>query len=260
MGEIALYAYGVLPAGAPLPAAAPILPGAAAALVQEGDLSALVSPVPREAFEAGTDCRMTDPAWVAERASAHHAMLAAAATHGPVLPLAFGALFSSEAPLRAWLRGSAVALQDALVAIAGCEEWSLTLTEDEPAHAAWLGEAHEGLRRMAAEAAAAPPGTAFLLERRRDRALAAARAEHRQQAATEAAGLLSEAARTVELSPPQQGRVAAWSALVARQARGELERSVMALAETLAPTGLGLRLTGPWPAYAFARGALRHAG
>jgi Gas vesicle synthesis protein GvpL/GvpF len=259
MTEIALYAYGVLPAGLLAPVAEPILPGAAVGLVGEAGLAALISPVPRALFEPGPDCRMTDPGWVAERAAAHHAMLAAAAAQGPVLPLAFGALFSSEAPLRDWLRGRAAALQQGLAAIDGCEEWGLILTEDEASHAAWLAATDAGLRRMAAEAVAAPEGTAFLLERRRDRALAAARAAHRQQVAGAAAAMLGKAARAAEASPPQPDRIAGWSALLPRGARDELEREIRALAEALAPTGLGLRLTGPWPAYAYARGALRHA-
>jgi len=261
MHPAALYAYAVLPEGATAPpAATAILPGATVSVVADAGLAVLVSTVPRGLFEAGEECRMADPAWVAERASAHHGMVAAAALAGPVLPLAFGALFSDVAPLRAWLRGSAAALGEALREVAGCEEWSLTLTEDVARHDAWLTAHDTRLQHLAAQAAAAPEGTAFLLERRRERALAGIRAERRQTIAATAAEALAGHARCLELAAPAADRIGSWTALLPIAERDALRDSIAAVARAVADTGLHLALSGPWPPYAFARGALRHAG
>ncbi|MBK1662768.1 GvpL/GvpF family gas vesicle protein, partial [Paracraurococcus ruber] len=167
-----LYAYAVLSA-----AAAPPLP-APARLVALDDLAVLAAPVPRAEYE-GPESRTGDPAWVAARAAEHHALVAAAFAAGPLLPLAFGAVFSGEAALRAWLTPRAARLRAALQDAAGAEEWTVTLAEDAAAHAAHLAATDPVLRRLEDALARAPQGTAFLLERQRDRALQAARAGRR---------------------------------------------------------------------------------
>ena len=157
----ALYAYAVVSADAALPRDVDaILPGAGFALVQAGGCAALVSLVAREPFEAGPGCRGDDPAWVAARAAAHHAVVAA--LPGAVLPLAFGALFSGAAPLAAWLAAREAALMAALAQVEGCAECTAKLEEDPARHAAWLDEHDENLRDLARRARDATAGTAFL--------------------------------------------------------------------------------------------------
>ena len=51
MSATALYAYVVLPHPAAVPAADPVLPGGPLGLVEAGGLAALVSAVPRAAFD-----------------------------------------------------------------------------------------------------------------------------------------------------------------------------------------------------------------
>jgi hypothetical protein len=131
MSVDALYAYAVLPEGAPVPAGAPvILPGARHVLVPGGGCAALVSPVPRSAFQPGPGCRMGDAAWLAERARAHQGAIAAVAACGPVLPLAFGALFAGPSSLVAWLDARGPRLRAAL---AGALAGDLTIRLEEEA-------------------------------------------------------------------------------------------------------------------------------
>jgi hypothetical protein len=246
----ALYAYAVLPGAAapPLPATA-ILPGAGLDLLRHAGCAVLVSPVPRAPFQDGPACRMADGDWLADRARAHHAVVAAMAEAGPVLPLAFGALFSAAAPLRDWIAPRAATLTAALAQVAGCAEWSLHLEEDAPAHAEWLDRHEAELQAIARRIEQAGSGTAYLLGRRR----------MQMRAQVRAARLAALSGRLAErLQAHARALPADLTALVA-QDRAEALRAEMArIARDLDGSGVALRLAGPWPAYASARRALDH--
>jgi hypothetical protein len=256
---MALYAYAVLPAAAPPPLGdSAILPGAAPWPLPAGPLSALVSEVDRGCFEDGPGCRMAEPDWVAARAAGHHAVIAAAAALGPTLPLAFGALFSGPDRLRAWLTEHAESLRAGLDQVAGCAEWSLTLTGDAVAQENWLDAHDPALRSLAEQRRLAPPGTAFLLARRLDRARIAARHAQLAEAGAAVGDILAEQARASRAEPSRQA-LAAWTALVPEAGLPPFRARLDALAARLGDAGLALTLSGPWPAYGFAREALRDA-
>ncbi|WP_203076565.1 GvpL/GvpF family gas vesicle protein [Falsiroseomonas ponticola] len=245
----ALYAYAVVPGDAALPGdVAAILPGAGFGLVRAGGCAALVSPVARAPFEAGPGTRAHDPAWVAERAAAHHAVVAA--LPGPVLPLAFGALFSGQEPLAAWLAGRAEALRAALTQVEGCAECTAKLEEDPARHAAWLDAHDENLRELARRARDASAGTAFLLARTREKRMAEARAARAAMMARDVAARLGRHAHVM----PEP-----LTALVRRADMPALMAELAETARDLAESGIALRLVGPWPPYAYARAALSHA-
>lgn len=270
----AWYLYAVLAddadaaGGYALQDAAAILTGSRVGAVMEAGLAALVSRVPRGLFEAkDPDNRASDPAWVAVCAEAHHRVVQIAAEAGACLPFGFGTVFASEHTLRLWLSGNAIALRAALAEIADRQEWALTLTEDAPAHTAWL-ETHEaGLRQLAEAARSASPGTGFLLERRLVRAREEARVQHVAASAARLADCLEHEGMRVraEFSNPEASRQAgspapavqpgqSWSVLAERQP-GQGERLAALGCRLLGDTGLRLRVTGPWPPYAFARAA-----
>lgn len=245
----ALYAYAVVPPETALPeGAGAILPGAGFALVRAGGCAALVSRVARAPFEPGPGCRGNDPAWVAERAAAHHAVVAA--LPGPVLPLAFGALFSGEEPLAAWLAAREEALMAALAQVEGCAECTAKLEEDPARHAAWLDAHDENLRDLARRARDAAAGTAFLLARSRDKRLAEARAARAAMMARDVAARLG---RHAHVMPEPM------TALVRRADMPALMEDLAEAARELDGSGIALRLVGPWPPYAYARAALSHA-
>ena len=60
---------------------------------------------------------------------------------------------------------------------------------------------------------------------------------------------------TVLDEPPSSG-LPSWSVLVPRSASPVLPELAPGLSVGLLTTGLSLRLSGPWPAYAFARAAV----
>ncbi len=254
----ALYAYAVVGAGRRAPPVEAILPGAGFLALEEGGIAAVASRVERTPFEAGPGCRTDDPTWLAERAAAHHGVVAGLG--GAVLPLAFGAMFTDEAPLRAWLRDRGPRLSAALAAVAGHSEWSLGLDEDSALHEAWLRERNPALAAQAAQAASAGAGTAFLLGRRLERAVVAARLARRQEVAlTIGARIGALVAHASACAPRAEIGVAAWSLLLRDAGVPALRAALEDAAAELADSGLALRLSGPWPPYAFARMAVADA-
>jgi gas vesicle protein GvpL/GvpF len=67
-------------------------------IVMQG-LAAVVSEVPLEAFEAALATGEPDPAWIVPRAVRHERVIEAVMALSPVLPVRFGALFSSPGAL-----------------------------------------------------------------------------------------------------------------------------------------------------------------
>jgi hypothetical protein len=262
-GADALYVYAVLPEpGAGVPVASSILAGSRVGSLAEAGLSALVSVVPRALFEHDSpESRACDPGWVAVCAEAHHRVVALASAQGACLPFGFGTVFSTEASLRAWLSEKSCALRKTLEIVADRQEWALTLLEDAQAHAAWLQSRVPQLRNLQDLVGEASPGTGFLLERRLERERDSARAQHAQEAASRLSERLyceGFAARR-ESSPQSAACGCSWSVLAPRKARFA-ERLAGIGAGLFDGTGLSLRITGPWPPYAFARAAWQEHG
>lgn len=250
MNAEAWYAYAVMAAGHATPAVPPILPGAALAALPAGEVAVLASPVPRALFDreaAGN--RTGEPGWIAERAQAHHGVVAAAA---PCLPFAFGALFSGLAPLLDWAEERQSVLAEALRRLGQRDEWSLILREDAAQHAAYLQRTEPTLSELARKRDGAGPGTAFLLTRRLEQLLPAARSARLAALRAQMQAVAGQCDLDPQPEPrPERLTILADTATIAA-ARPALET----LGDSLSGTGVALELSGPWPAYGFARAAL----
>lgn len=244
-----LYAYAILPADALLPhTPCPIIPGAGLALHRATGCAVLVSPMPRDAFFARSTAEPASSACIAARTHAHHATIAAAASNGPVLPLAFGSIFDGAASLTHWLAARGPRLEAALAAVAGCAEFTLRLEEDTEGHIAWLDAHDTDLRALAEDTRHAGADDAFLLGGRRARRLTEARHARQQALCRDLAEKLQHHAR---LLPGDL------TALVSDADVPALRADLDRIARDLSGTGLALRLAGPWPPYASASAALR---
>lgn len=236
----AIYAYAVVRAGAVLPVLTGLAADGAPVLLAGGEVAAVVSRVPRSAF---TGERAADPAWIAGRASAHHAV--AAALPAPVLPLAFGALFSSPAAILDWLARRASDLSAALDRVDGASEWTLSVSFRAG------GDPHvdQGIGRVQQSAglAAAGPGLAFLRARSSARAARERSAAEMAHAAARARGVMARHARALWGSSP------AWTALVSNERSLALREALSSLADDVSGQDIVLSLSGPWPPYAAAR-------
>jgi hypothetical protein len=189
-----LHAYAVVPAVAPVPAAARhVLPDVGVELVAAGPVAAVVSPVPRSAFTEPCSAEVT-----AARGLGHHAVVAAAAACGPCLPLAYGAVFSSAGPLRAWLSGRAESLSAALAELGSAAEWTATVEEASAGHAAFLETADAELAALGEALRAATQGTAYLLARKRERVQVARRADRLAAVVAQAEGIVASTALLID--------------------------------------------------------------
>jgi hypothetical protein len=256
LAATAWYTYAVLPGGTRAPNGdEAVLQGASLEIIAQNDgpgaLAALVSLVPRGLFAPDdAACRAAEPDWVAARAQAHHAVVAQISAAGPCLPLGFGTLFASTDSVRRWLDTHAAGLRLALGQLGGQQEWAVSLIEDEAAHVAWLQENSVDLRRLAEAAQRAGPGAAFLLQKRMEKAVGGARQAHAAAVAARLGAHFAALHQTRGEAAPV-GAAAAWSLLAGRE--DALPEMIDEARGDLAHTGLTLRVTGPWPPYAFAR-------
>jgi hypothetical protein len=246
--ETALYVYALVREDAPAPACeGAVLPGLPIASAKAGGVAALFSVVPRDAF-AGETAMARDPGWVAERASAHHRLLESLAP-APCLPLRFGTLFADRHSLVGWLEAEAAAATAALERLQGKAEWSVSLLEDEAVQLPWLRANDAGLHALVAQHDRARPGAAFLIGKRIARAEATARTAHTARMAEEVDQALR--AQGCEILLDAAATRPNWAMLVPHAS--DIRSSVATLADQMRPAGLDVRLTGPWPPYAFAQ-------
>lgn len=232
-------------------------PGTSLGAVTHAGLVAVVCAVPLEEWTGpGSEERLRDLGWLGPRAVRHEAVIESVQAHGPVLPLRFGCLFSSEAEVRRWLAVHGARISAFLSETAArTEEWSLK---------GWLDAERATAARLAADerwkALPASPGARYLREQKlRQEVERTVRSWARglgEQAAQELRALGAEA-RALRLpgSPSPSGRneeaVFSFALLVPRSAVAEFKDRVETLHRALSEQGVSLDLTGPWPLYSF---------
>lgn len=255
-----LYLFCIAPSSDPvlgLRGGEGLAPGTSLDVVTHDELMAVVCAVPLSEWTGpGSEDRLRDIGWLGPRALRHEAVIESVQAHGPVLPLRFGCLFSSEGEIRRWL-----ALQGARVAsflsetASRAEEWSLK---------GWLDAEQATAARLAADerwkALPAAPGARYLREQKlRQEIERTVRSWARglgDQAVEElrALGVESRGLR-LPSGPSPSGRneeaVFSFALLVPRSTVAEFKDRVETLHRALSEQGVSLDLTGPWPLYSF---------
>jgi hypothetical protein len=220
-------------------------------VIEEAGLVAVVGDVDLAEFGADALRRhLEDLDWLAARTRAHHAVVAAVAARGPVLPLRFASLYLDEDRVHALLTDRRDDLHAALRRVAGRSEWGVK---------AYAAASPAGPSEPVEESGAdTRPGVAYLRRRRAD---LTAREDARQAAAAAAervhAGLCRLAAAG-RRHPPQDARLSGkphqmvlnGAYLVDDSRVDEFTAAVRTLAGR--HPGVDLQLTGPWPPYSFA--------
>jgi hypothetical protein len=245
--ERGCYLFGVVAADHPgLPdAAADADPAFAVRLVRRGKLQALVSPVALAEFRP-PEGRGLDLDWVAAKARAHDDILARALEGGPVVPFRFCTITRTEDDARQVLARHHDALVELLAALRDKREWGVKLVRRPPGEAADKGPDPSG------------GGAAYLRGRQRERASRREAGRREQAAARRCHERLRELACDAALLPPQSAdadRPAVFNGtyLVADADADHFHALARELAAECGPDGLDLTVTGPWPAYNFAR-------
>jgi hypothetical protein len=251
------YLYAITRADCPMP---PLGPGVDPRFVVQtvpcGPLAALASRVDLDRFdlrklEQGT----TDVPWLSTVAVRHDAVVCEAARRGPLLPLRIGAVFQSRDSMLAKLARHETRVLEFLQSLGDRREWTVKVYFDE-AQADTLSHSGSG---NAGAGASRGQGTAYLTSRRlesvrRQEIQAAARRE--LLAVADALGGLADTWRQLN---PLHGNLVdrphsmVWNAaFLPARAREELfQAACRRLQAGLAPKGLALVLSGPWPAYHF---------
>ncbi len=176
----------------------------------------------------------------------------------PVLPVRFGALFSSPFAVQSVMARQTAEIDRFLDYAAEKQEWAVKGYLSAKTAKAWLLEAEPSWadRRRAL---AASPGKRYFQERQLD---AAAQREIKQwgrQAAAEILDALQGAAFEAKSLKPQPSQLSGktdemalnLAFLLAKERLEEFRSRVDSLASRYAKRGLALECTGPWPLFSF---------
>lgn len=236
-----------------------IEPGTTVQVVHEGELAALVSPVPAEEYD---DVRLRehleDLSWLELTARMHEAVLEAVLDRVSLVPLRLCTLYRDLEGIRRLLGEQAEALAGSLSRVDGCAEWGVKVFAGVTATEA------AGAQDESEDPAIGGPGSTYLVHRRRERERAERVSALRAQCAEDVHQRVCACARAAGTNPPQSrelhGRdmtmVLNGVYLVESERTGELSELIGALKDEWEPAGFVLELTGPWPAYNFVSDAI----
>lgn len=194
------------------------------------------------------NARLSDLAWVGERAMEHERVVEHFTSHGTVVPMRLFTLFTGDEKAVDDVRRRR-GLARLLSSLAGREEWGVRVSVDP-------GRLRRRIREHAARTTPGlPAGTGFLVQRQQEqRAVRGSLDEARQTAQDvfDALAALSDRAHRRDPAAVEGASLLLDGAfLVERSRAGEFTEAARALAGRHAPDGVRVVLTGPWPPYNF---------
>jgi hypothetical protein len=264
MGSV-WYVYGIVGAKSPASGVPDGLDDSKVAMIEDGDLAALVSELDGDAYDpARVEELSGDVNWVSERAVAHDRVLTWASDRGPVVPLAmYTSIFRDAGGVRAMLRGERDELHAALKRVARGREYALRVYRVDSELKEALPTLDPEIRKMADAAKNASPGQRYLMERKLDERVKEEVRAAGTRIADEIRDALSKSALHVLVSPIP--RVAADAPgvmvlnaafLIAPDRLREFQERLTSIVDEHQKSGFRFDFTGPWPAYHFARGEI----
>jgi hypothetical protein len=259
------YLYGIARANCPLPSLGPGVDDRfPVELAHCGQLGALTSRVGLDRFDptklqAGT----TDVQWLSDVAVRHNAILTEASKCGPLLPLRLGVLFQSRDSLLDKVVHHEDRVSEFLGSLGDHHEWSVKVYLDEVLAQRELLEAgfHTGESSDQPDRAGVAPGQGalYLQARQQHQArLQQLQAIVRKEVLAVERSLqgLADAWRQLQTLPRallsrRHKMVANGAYLLPRSGERSFQTNCGHLQQDLAPKGLILESSGPWPAYHF---------
>jgi hypothetical protein len=223
------------------------------------NIAAVCSQTPLAEFHAAPVCdREPDLQWLIPRACRHEAVIEEVMERSPVLPVRFGALFSSPFAVQSVMARQSAEIDRFLDYAAEKQEWAVKGYLSAKTAKAWLLEAEPSwaARRRALAAA---PGKRYFQEKQLD--VAAQREIRRwgRQATAEILDALQGAAVEAKALKPQPTQLSGkademalnLAFLLAKERVEEFRTRVDSLARRYVERGLALECTGPWPPFSF---------
>jgi len=251
MSERALYVYGVVPrtvSPSVFDGVRGVDPAEPVTLVHDGDVAAIASSVRLDEFgEAAIEDNLRDPAWLADKARAHDAVLAAAVGHATVLPFRFGAIYRNEDHVLELLR-ERVDFASSLRRLEGSVELGVKAFVDAGALADRLAAGRAGDEDVSA-------GRAYMRRKQEARELDEAVDRLLAERAQESHDRLAAAAREARVNPLQPGdrrMILNGAYLVASDAQARFRDELADVARAHEQDAIEYELNGPWPPYNFA--------
>lgn len=232
-----------------------IHPGSAVEALVEGDLAALLSPVPLAEYgDERLREHLEDISWLERTARAHEAVQETVMRDAPLVPLRLCTIYRDRERIRHVLRAHAGLFAENLAAVQGCAEWGVKVFLDLE-----RGLDHPAPESSSVAEARRPTGAQYLADRQRERDQVRAADEDCARCAGEVHRAVAGVARADRANPVQRpeahGREAEMilnAAFLVEHTRVEdLQHTVLALQDRWAPEGLLVELTGPWPPYNF---------
>lgn len=229
------------------------------AAICTANISAICSQAPLEEFHSDPVWdREPDPQWLLPRARRHEAVIEEVMARSPVLPVRFGALFSSPFAVQALMARQASQIDRFLEYAAEKQEWAVKGYLSAKTAKAWLLEARPSWA-LHRRALAASPGKRYFQEKQLD---AAAQREIEQWGRRASAEVLDALhgidfeAKSLKPQPSQLSGKADEMAmnlafLVTSDRVEEFRAQVDSIASRYARRGLRLECTGPWPPFSF---------
>jgi hypothetical protein len=259
----AWWVYCVVPAERTLPDGLEgVAAGAPPTLISVAALAAVASRVPLDEYgEEALKENLNDLGWLERMARRHESVLEQALAGGEIVPLSVCTIYRARAQVQAMLEERAGALGEALARLAGKSEWGVKAMADPMRLEQHALASSEEVRDLAGSVVGKSAGAAYIARKRLgalirdevDRLIAdGVRDAHaRLDACASAAVLLP--AQNRELSGLQDEMVLNAAYLVADEHIDELVELVRELEAQYVDVGLGFSVTGPWPAYHFAK-------
>lgn len=258
-GQQSLYVYGFTWAGAVERFSVPGVSGAAdVRTLKLGNLAAIYSPLSMEEFlgPEGAD-HTQDLEWVAPRAVRHERVLEEVMQSSPVLPVSFGAIFSSPRALSEAVDAHRQEISRFLDDIADKEEWAVKVYANAQRLRAHLERAPEFRQRL--QHLPETPGARYFHEKKLQRELDVRSRNEGQSLAAHIREELAPGAISVKpLRLADRGISGRQDDMVLNSAflvhSGQVQRFTQRLQQLAAryqPQGLTVEATGPWPPYSF---------
>jgi hypothetical protein len=225
----------------------------AVALLEVCGLAAVLGTVDLDDFQGeGAEKNLQDPSWIIPRACQHERVVEVVLASAPVMPVRFGAVFSSREALADFVACHGETIAGFLDDVADKEEWAVKgLLDEERATTSLLG-ADPALAEQWRQLPASPGARYFREKQLRARARQQIESWGRVLAgrvAEELSGLAVEV-RPLRLRGADAG-VLHSALLLPRERVSAFRARVRDLAETFEPQGLILECTGAWPPYSF---------
>ncbi len=248
-----LHAYGVVPADAEVELPSRGVDGAPVQLARRDDLAAIVSPLDGARYgEEVWRAHAEDPDWLTEFALAHQDVLSAVATSCDVLPFRIPGMYADEHALLEVVAAERDLLLEGLAAVRGRVEWGVKVF--------WTGAAEEpsGEARPAS-------GRDYLQLRAQHAGSRERAAEDRRSRVVAAYERIAGVADDSVTSPPQDPALSRRrepmllnsAHLVPRDDEEPFFATLAEVNRELAPSGLLVEVSGPWPPYSFVGGRHR---